>query len=64
MNGYKSRKSLPGIKSTDHFNCSTWSNDYYNAANTINLLDKSIENNHVLTRQEAVNVIYAFKSTM
>lgn len=64
MNGYKSRKSLPEIKSTVHFNCSTWSNDYYNAANTINLLDKSIENNHVLTRQEAVNVIYAFKSMM
>lgn len=64
VNGYKCRKTLPAIKQPVFYNCSKWATPYYNAANAIGLLDLSIPSNHPLTRQEAADFIYAFKSIM
>lgn len=64
INGYKSRKTLPEIKDCKHMNCSQWANEYYIAAKSIDILDPSINNAHVLTKQEAINIIYSFKAMM
>lgn len=64
INGYKSRKTLPEITELTNQKCSTWAVEYYNAAKSIDLLDETVDSSHVMTRQEAANIIYSFKIKM
>jgi lysophospholipase L1-like esterase len=64
INGYKSRKSLPKITEMANIQCSDWVTTYYNAAKSLGILDETFDANHILTRQEAANIIYSFKIKM
>ncbi|WP_099469298.1 GDSL-type esterase/lipase family protein [Konateibacter massiliensis] len=64
INGYKSRKTLPETKEAKTFHCTEWATPYYNAADAIGLLDTSVASSQLLTRQEAGNILYAFKMAM
>lgn len=64
INGYKSRKALPEVKTSQVIPCSVWADKYLNAARAIDLFDLSMSCNHTLKRQDAVNILYAFHSKM
>ncbi|MFA9377069.1 MAG: GDSL-type esterase/lipase family protein [Lachnotalea sp.] len=64
INGYKGRKLLPEIAEYTKMNCFEWANSYYMAAKSLGILDTTLQHDHLLTKQEAVNIIYTFKSIM
>lgn len=64
VNAYKSRKTLPDKTETTLSHCSDWAKPYYNAANSLSLLNLSTSSSQLLTRQEAANLIYALKTLL